>query len=57
MKIDEDKLWRWIVRLSGLAGIAYGTLLDQTLPQFYLIIFAAMIGLPEFIKSRGNGGT
>jgi hypothetical protein len=53
--VNGDKLWRWVLRLSGLAGIYVGANAKPPYPQIVFVIFAAMIGLDQFIDLKRNG--
>ena len=47
----------WILRILGIAGIAWETLVDDHNKPALLILFAGMIGLGSIAKlvGRGNG--
>lgn len=51
--------WEWTLRLAGMIGIAHETLIAKTDRPTLLLLFAAMIGLPSFLKAderrNGNG--
>jgi hypothetical protein len=40
-----------VLFFGGLAGVAYVTLVDQTDRPTLLILFAAMMGLPLFLRT------
>lgn len=40
---------------AGLAGVIYVTLVDQTERPTLLILFAAMMGLPLFLRTDEKG--
>lgn len=42
--------WAHVLRLVGLAGILYETTQQKSDRPSLLILFGAMIGLPEFLK-------
>jgi hypothetical protein len=51
-------MWPWIVRFGGLGLLLYETIFEHTDRPTLLLVAAAMIGLPEFIKidrNRRNG--
>ena len=54
------KKWRDpILFLSGLAGVMHETLLARTERPTLLLLFAAMMGLPAFLRAdekAANGG-
>lgn len=41
----------WVLFASGLAGVLYETVVDAADRPTLLILFAAMLGLPLFLKS------
>lgn len=43
-------LWAFVLRAVGLAGIVYETTQQKSDRPSLLILFGAMIGLPEFLK-------
>jgi len=56
-KKNGERLWMWILRILGIAGIAWETLVDDHNKPALLILFAGMIGLGSIAKlvGRGNG--
>ncbi len=45
-----------VLFLGGLAGVAHEVLLTQSERPTLLILFAAMMGLPAFLRPSGGGG-
>ncbi len=52
-----ESAWPWIVRMTGIAIAIYETVVEHIDRPTLLLLAAAMIGLPEFIRiDRGRGG-
>jgi len=57
-QVDGDALWKWMLRIAGLAGIAWETLVEKNDRPELLIVFAAMVGLDRVLQwdaRRRNG--
>ena len=51
-----ERAWPWIVRLTGIGIAIYETVIEHADRPTLLLLAAAMIGLPEFIRiDRGRG--
>jgi hypothetical protein len=57
MSIPQD-LRDSILFVGGLAGIVYQTLFAPAVSEALLVVFAAMVGLPVFLRrdESGKGG-
>jgi hypothetical protein len=57
--LDGDTLWKWTLRIAGLAGIAWETLVEKVDRPELLVVFGAMVGLDKVLewdaKRRRNG--
>lgn len=42
-----DRLWKWMLRFGGLAGIIHETIAFDFQRPIFLLIFAAMMGLAD----------
>jgi len=50
-------MWPWIVRFTGIAIAIYETVFEHADRPSLLLLAAAMIGLPEFVKwNRDKAG-
>lgn len=47
---DGDLLWKWVLRLAGLAGIAWETIVENTDRPELLILFGGMVGLDKVLE-------
>lgn len=45
-----------ILFFGGFIGVAYEAVFTQADRPYLLVVFAAMMGLPTFLQSTGNGG-
>jgi len=48
--LESARLWGWVVRLAGLAGILHETIIAETERPTLLLLFGAMVGLPAFLQ-------
>lgn len=48
-------VWDVILKVAGLAGIIYETVLQEADRPELLLLFAAMVGLGNFMKRDYNG--
>lgn len=49
-----EKIWPWIVRVTGIGIAVYETLFEHVDRPTLLLLAAAMIGLPSFINIDRN---
>jgi len=47
---NGDKIWMWILRIIGLAGIVWQTVFDNNDKPALLILFGGMIGVGTVSK-------
>lgn len=53
-KFDEDKTWRWVLRVGGVGGVFVGARATPPWPDVAIIACAAAAGIDVFIERR-NG--
>lgn len=46
------RAWPWVLRTVGLLGVIYETLVENFDRPTLLAVFAAMMGLSDFLESR-----
>lgn len=53
-RISWDQIRDVILFFAGLAGIAYETIVEHVDRPQLLLLFAAMVGLPAFLRRNGK---
>jgi len=57
--LNGDTVWKWTLRIAGLAGLAWETLVEKVDRPELLVVFAAMVGLDKVLewdsRRRQNG--